>query len=499
MSMPMPPGPPPIQQPAKRSIWNKKLGGADGLFGWNRLAFANSATRREAKALLFQELAEAVRHDMPLDEALSLAMRSDGETGSKPVKPEGDALSSVTMMLYILFLSVGGIILLMLISAWASDVERVARVLAHRLLPLIRAGHPLSDAMAKLRTDYTPQEVASVRAGEQQNNLPMALEKLGQFQYYERDLQRQWNRMGYPVWIGTFMLAIVGFCMVFIMPKYRDIYDQLALELPGPTQLLVGLGYALNGPQSPLPLVLGIGILVLVLRLLIVRMFMVGSGFLRNIMLIPAGAAAGFLVFEIAQLLSELGTGVLLLSLIPLIIVLLGYAILWLRFHEWLILWMERLAGGVFGRLPIVGAPRQTEREARWLGALSAGLTSGVEAADALETAGGVCGGLMQRRSQRAAQLVRAGHTVGDAVVEAGVLRRPYAHRVRLLDFRPHYLHGLEAIAEDAGRDSFHALNRASRLAEAAVLCLIGLFVAFFAIAMYLPLFNIPRVIGANY
>ena len=138
MSMPMPPGPPPIQQPAKRSIWNKKLGGADGLFGWNRLAFANSATRREAKALLFQELAEAVRHDMPLDEALSLAMRSDGETGPKPIKPEGDALSSVTMMLYVLFLSVGGIILLMLISAWASDVERVARVLAHRLLPLIR-------------------------------------------------------------------------------------------------------------------------------------------------------------------------------------------------------------------------------------------------------------------------------------------------------------------------------------------------------------------------
>ena len=140
MSIPMPPGPPPIQQPAKPSIWNKKLGGADGLFGWNRLAFANSATRREAKALLFQELAEAVRHDMPLDEALSLAMRSDGETGPKPVKPEGDALSSVTMMLYVLFLSVGGIILLMLISAWASDVERVARVLAHRLLPLIRFG-----------------------------------------------------------------------------------------------------------------------------------------------------------------------------------------------------------------------------------------------------------------------------------------------------------------------------------------------------------------------
>ncbi len=486
-----------VAKPPPLPIRNKKTRRGQ----WKLFAFANSATRPEAKAILFQELSVATANGMPLDEALEMAVRSERDrVGGAKTADEGgpwSIIQTLVALIYIFFSSIGVLLLLLLTSVWATDVERVARVLAMRLLPFIRAGHSLSSAMAMLRSDYSPQEVSIIRAGESWNNLPTALEKLGQFQYYERELQRHWARMMYPLWLFLVMGTIMTFSAVFILPKFKDIYDQLGAELPGITQLIVDVAaWATSAGMPFLFLLLGLISFIMTIRLL-----MVGNRTLRDI------AAGGLFILGIVGInvamfafsdaavdtIGSIGVFiVVILSAILPAMVLMAV----LSESEKLVLWLERTASRWFGNIPVIGAPRRTEMESRWLAALSLGLSSGIEAPVAIEAAGDICGGSLARSSRRAAELAGQGHSIGEAVVKARVLRPRYANRLRLLDGRPGYLADLADISEDAARDSFHTLNRASRIAEVATVCVIGVSVAIFAIAMYVPLFQIPQVVG---
>jgi type II secretory pathway component PulF len=498
MSGMMAQSPPPLPGSSEgQSFWQKQL--SIGI-SWRRFAFANSATRREAKAILFQELAVAVRNGMPLDEALGSCMRSEGNVNGT-IRSENRLLGSrllqnIVAMFYFLFISSGALILLLLVSTWAADVERVARVLATRLLPLIRAGHSLSDAMARLPQDYSAEEVATIRAGERWSNLATAMDRLGQFQYYEREIQRHWSRMAYPLWLCAMVFGLLQFITVFIVPKFKDIFDQIGIELPAATQwanslgrFFVESGFFVLGP-----------LLLFFFLVLILRMFMVGNRMLRNLaVLIVVGGLTilCFLLLGAYAKTDDVVTFFIGLLFSVMLAVMMGLYLL--TGAEKLVLYLERRFGSWFGYIPIIGAPRQTERESRWLGALSMALDSGVDSAEAVEGAGNICGGSIGVRSRRAAELVRGGYPIGRAVLETGVLRRPYANRLNMLDGRTAYLKGLANIAEDAARESYHALNRASRVAEVLSVVMIGIIAGLFAFAMYMPLFKIPMVIGLGY
>jgi type II secretory pathway component PulF len=100
------------------------------------------------------------------------------------------------------------------------------------------------------------------------------------------------------------------------------------------------------------------------------------------------------------------------------------------------------------------------------------------------------------RRSQRAATLIESGHPIGRACLKAGVLESTANHRLALLDGRPDYLEGLHSVADDAAQNAFEWLNRSGRVVEILMFIGLGIVVGIFAISMYLPLFNIPRIVG---
>jgi len=492
--------PPPLPQAEKsESVLHRRY---RLLNPWADMPFANTATRREAKAILFKELAVAVKHGMPLDEALNNAMQSEGNRLDALFnRKSGNILTAWTLVIFYLFLvGTGAIFLLLLLSTWASDVERVARVLALRLSPLVRQGYSLADAMRQLPADYTVEEAETIRAGEAWGDLAGALENLSNFQHYEREIQRHWSRMAYPIWLSLLMMTILQFTVIFIVPKFNDIYDQLGAELPGPTQLLIGVGgFLFNSAGYILIPALGFIFWVLVLR-----MFMVGNRFLRNLAITLVVVASGWMGFIAVAAITERSASVestLIIIVVAILAAMLltSLSVYLLKLLERIIIAIEDWTGGIFGYLPIFGAPRRTEREARWLGAVATGLNSGVLPADAVEAAGNICRGPIKRRSAEAAAQMRQGHLLGDSIVQHGVLRDRYAHRLRLLEGRRDYLQGMADIAEDASRDSYHMLNRASRLAEVGSVVLIGLISAFFAVAMYLPLFNIPQIVGLDY
>src|SRR5690606_25102056 len=53
------------------------------------------------------------------------------------------------------------------------------------------------------------------------------------------------SAMMYPLVVIVLAAGIVAFILVFIVPEFKNIYDQLGAELPGPTQILVDAGYIL--------------------------------------------------------------------------------------------------------------------------------------------------------------------------------------------------------------------------------------------------------------
>lgn len=468
---------------------------------WRNVAFANSAIRREAKALLFKELALAAQFNMPLHEALEGCLRTDNErrTETEP-SLRSTILDKLLFLVMFFFLLGGGLYLLALTSMWSADTERVARVLARRLLPLAQAGHSLSDAMAAQGSDYTEQEIAAVRAGETWGTLPAALENLGAYQLYERDLQRHWAPMAFPLVLGGMMIGIGSFIIIFIVPKLKDIYDQLGAELPGPTQLLIDGGYMILSGLSGTVLFLPSQAFLFLLFIFIVRRYMVGSLFLRNLLLIiPLAGACFMMTLGLTEHVpTEFGIYIIP-AFVVMVLISFAAAMLILGLLEQLVLAVERGFFRLLGALPIIGAPKRTEQESRWLGALSMALSSGVDTAGAVESAGNISGGGMMKSSARAAAMVRQGHSIGDAVTRSRVLRARYAHRMRLLDGRDTYLDGLADIAEDASRDTYHTMNRTARVCEVATVCLMAIVIFFIVVAVYLPLFRITHTISTGY
>lgn len=469
---------------------------------WSLMLFANLATRREAKALLFQELAETTRRGMPLDLALEGCMLTSRELDEKITSPgesRGRTIVEVlTTFAYVVFATCGAIFLLIFCAAWAADVERVARIMARRLLPHIRAGYPLSESMSKLPMLFSESEVNAVQAGEQWNNLPAALEKLGQFQFYERKLQRHWSRMAYPLWLGAMMLLIVQFMVFHTLPRMKDIYDQLGGTLPRITQWLIDYGYA---PSLLTPfLVLASQLFLLFYTL---RLLMVGNRILRNLIVTVFFILTATTFISLTVSLYESATEWMGLAMIS--FSLMVTAVIYFLFINYMFLGME---SGVlaletwfrrkFGRIPLFGAPYQAEMEARWLGALSMAVSNGMTAPLAVENAGRICGRWLAKESDKAAALVRSGHSIGTAVLESEILRPMYANRLRLLDGRGNYVGGLAEIAEDAVQDSFNAMNRASRVGEVLALGVISVIVAVVTLSLYLPLFEIMFHVGTN-
>jgi type II secretory pathway component PulF len=187
----------------------------------------------------------------------------------------------------------------------------------------------------------------------------------------------------------------------------------------------------------------------------------------------------------------------ILLSVFCLVLVLLLLPYL-LEGVENFVLKTERRFRPLLRFMPIASRAVRVEQQARWLGALSLGLSSGVPPDQAVRAAGMICDGAMERRSLFAAELVAAGHPIGRACVQARVLERTANHRLALLDGRADYLEGLRSIAADNSQMAYEWLQRSGRLAEICLLIVLGLMAGMFAIAMYLPLFNIPKIVGVG-
>jgi type IV pilus assembly protein PilC len=80
-----------------------------------------------------------------------------------------------------------------------------------------------------------------VRAGEASGQLDEILSRLADYLEATAHLKREIkSAMTYPVVSLVLVLGITGFLMLVIVPKFKDIFDGLGVELPGVTQAVMG-------------------------------------------------------------------------------------------------------------------------------------------------------------------------------------------------------------------------------------------------------------------
>lgn len=130
----------------------------------------------------------------------------------------------------------------------------------------IESGSTLSEAMAKQPKAFDELYVNMVRAGEAGGALELILQRLADFKERAQSLKRKvQGAMIYPVVVVLVATLIVGFIMVYIIPKFKKIFEGFGTELPKITEVLIATSdfvaaYWFLGPVLPIAFVLMIRI-----------------------------------------------------------------------------------------------------------------------------------------------------------------------------------------------------------------------------------------------
>lgn len=107
----------------------------------------------------------------------------------------------------------------------------------HRILINVSEGRPLSDGLKEFPQVFSKLSVAIILAGESSGNLGRALTTLAEhFESKDRLAKKIKSALAYPVFVLVMITTIIAAIMVFVVPRFRAIFDQLGGKLPAFTQ-----------------------------------------------------------------------------------------------------------------------------------------------------------------------------------------------------------------------------------------------------------------------
>lgn len=125
---------------------------------------------------------------------------------------------------------------------------KMAWVLRH-VLDDILSGKRFSDALAFHPDVFPPVYVSMAAAGEAGGFMPEALNRTAEFLEKEIELKSKIkSAMAYPMVIAVVATVVVIGMMGFIVPKFIKIFEEMKVELPLPTKMLVlASDFTVNG------------------------------------------------------------------------------------------------------------------------------------------------------------------------------------------------------------------------------------------------------------
>jgi type IV pilus assembly protein PilC len=137
----------------------------------------------------------------------------------------------------------------------------------------VEGGMALSEAMAKHPKVFDRLYSKMVAAGEVGGVLDVILQRLAEFQEKAQKLKRKIvGAMVYPAAVILIALLIVTGIMLFIIPKFKDIFLDFGVELPKLTLFLINLSSWVAGTLSPAQTIPG-WVFILIAPFLVIILF----------------------------------------------------------------------------------------------------------------------------------------------------------------------------------------------------------------------------------
>ncbi len=141
--------------------------------------------------------------------------------------------------------------------------DTLKRVLAD-VYQHVEDGASLAEAMARFPNAFSEMAVNMVRAGGEGGFLEEALERVATFTEQQEDLKAQTvGALAYPVFLGTVGSLIIAALIVFFVPKFGELFEDLRArgELPMMTEALLGFSnFVKSNGWWMAPLLIGGGI-----------------------------------------------------------------------------------------------------------------------------------------------------------------------------------------------------------------------------------------------
>jgi type IV pilus assembly protein PilC len=133
----------------------------------------------------------------------------------------------------------------------------------------VESGMTLSESMAKHPRCFDRLYVNMVKAGEAGGALEIILQRLAEFKEKALSLKRKIiGAMVYPVVVILIAVLILSFIMIFIIPKFKKMFDEFGLQLPQMTKMLIDVSMWMKDYWYVIPLFpLGFYLLIKLIRL----------------------------------------------------------------------------------------------------------------------------------------------------------------------------------------------------------------------------------------
>src|SRR3954465_6259353 len=127
-----------------------------------------------------------------------------------------------------------------------TDDKYLAEVIAD-VRSEVEGGVILSKALAQHPKVFNRLFVAMVEAGESSGTLDTVLDRVATQIEKETQIKRRVKgAMVYPAVVIAFASLVLTFMLLFIVPVFVSVFDQLDGELPKPTQIVMQMSYALR-------------------------------------------------------------------------------------------------------------------------------------------------------------------------------------------------------------------------------------------------------------
>jgi type IV pilus assembly protein PilC len=133
----------------------------------------------------------------------------------------------------------------------------------------VSGGAPLSEAMAKHDRVFDHLYSSMVRAGEVGGVLDRVLNRLAVFREKAAEIKSKIkSALIYPAVLVLFAIIVIAAVVMFVIPKFKEIFESFDVDLPEPTRILLGISGFMTQWWY---LVIGLPVLLFVLHNIFVR------------------------------------------------------------------------------------------------------------------------------------------------------------------------------------------------------------------------------------